>query len=65
VWNLAVVAALNSGGRIDEIDRACRPIREAAPHGSDVGTADYAEAPEPAPAAGNTARLRVVDKSSC
>ena len=23
VWNLAVVAALNSGGLIDEVDRAC------------------------------------------
>ena len=30
VWNLGVVAALNSGGLIDEVDRACRPIREAA-----------------------------------
>jgi dienelactone hydrolase len=38
VWNLGVVAALNSGGLIDEVDRACRPIREAAAEGSDVGT---------------------------
>jgi len=38
VWNLGVVAVLNSGGLIDEVDRACRPIREAAASGSDVGT---------------------------
>jgi dienelactone hydrolase len=41
VWNLGVVAALNSGGLIDEVDRACRPIREAATRGSDVGTRDF------------------------
>ena len=41
VWNLGVVATLNSGGLIDEVDRACRPIRDAAAHGSDVGTADF------------------------
>ena len=40
VWNLGVVAALNSGGLIDEVDRACRPIRELAAQGSDVGTAE-------------------------
>ena len=40
VWNLSVVAALNSGGLIDEVDRACRPIRESAAKGSDVGTAE-------------------------
>ena len=40
VWNLSVVAALNSGGLIDEVDRACRPIRELAARGSDVGTAE-------------------------
>ncbi|WP_433503600.1 alpha/beta hydrolase family protein [Pseudonocardia halophobica] len=44
VWNLGVVAALNSGGLIDEIDRACRPIREAAAHGSDAGTPDFLRA---------------------
>ena len=38
VWNLGVVAALNSGGLIDEVDRACRPIREAAARGEDAGT---------------------------
>jgi dienelactone hydrolase len=41
VWNLGVVAALNSGGLIDEVDRACWPIREAATRGSDVGTRDF------------------------
>ncbi|WP_250279763.1 alpha/beta fold hydrolase [Frankia sp. Cppng1_Ct_nod] len=38
VWNLSVVATLNSGGLIDEVDRACRPLRELAAQGSDVGT---------------------------
>jgi len=41
VWNLGVVAAINSGGLIDEIDRACKPILEAAALGSDVGTQDF------------------------
>ena len=31
VWNLGVVATLNSGGLIDEVDRACRPIKERPP----------------------------------
>lgn len=38
IWNLSVCATLNSGGAIDEVDRACRPIREAAAQGSDAGT---------------------------
>lgn len=41
VWNLGVVATLNSGGLIDEVDRACRPLRELAAQGSDVGTAQF------------------------
>jgi dienelactone hydrolase len=41
VWNLGVVATLNSGGLIDEVDRACRPLRDLAAHGSDVGTAQF------------------------
>ncbi|MGW0179944.1 alpha/beta hydrolase family protein [Nocardia sp. NPDC003345] len=41
IWNLGVVATLNSGGLIDEVDRACRPIRELAAQGSDVGTAEF------------------------
>ena len=44
VWNLAVVATLNSGGLIDEVDRACRPIREAATRGEDAGTPDFLRA---------------------
>ena len=41
VWNLAVVAALNSGGLIDEVDRACRPLRQAAARGEDAGTGQF------------------------
>jgi len=41
IWNLGVVATFNSGGTIDEIDRACRPIRELATQGSDVGTSEF------------------------
>ncbi|MFM9694977.1 alpha/beta hydrolase family protein [Streptomyces europaeiscabiei] len=44
VWNLGVVAALNSGGLIDEVDRACRPIRDAATRGEDAGTAEFLRA---------------------
>src|SRR3954452_23364308 len=29
VWNLGVSATLNNGSAIDEVDRACRPAREA------------------------------------
>ena len=43
IWNLGVVATLNSGGTIDEVDRACRPIRDAAARG-DTGTADFMRA---------------------
>jgi dienelactone hydrolase len=39
IWSLGVAATLNSGGAIDEVDRACRPIREAAERG-DAGTRD-------------------------
>jgi len=38
VWSLAVVATLNNGGYIDEVDRACKPVVEAAQQGDDVGT---------------------------
>ena len=44
IWNLAVVATLNSGGLIDEVDRACRPIAEAAARGEDAGTPDFLRA---------------------
>lgn len=38
VWSLSTVAALNTGGLIDEVDRACRPLREAAAADHDAGT---------------------------
>ncbi|SEI14941.1 MULTISPECIES: alpha/beta hydrolase [unclassified Leifsonia] len=38
VWSLAVVATLNNGGFIDEVDRACKPVLQAAMDGDDVGT---------------------------
>jgi dienelactone hydrolase len=44
VWNLGVVATLNSGGLVDEVDRACRPLRELAAQGSDVGTRQFMDA---------------------
>lgn len=41
VWNLSVVATLNNGGLIDEVDRACRPLRDAASRGEDAGTSEF------------------------
>ncbi|MGK0721742.1 alpha/beta hydrolase family protein [Leucobacter sp. W1478] len=38
VWSMAVVASLNNGGYIDEIDRACKPVLELSRNGDDVGT---------------------------
>jgi dienelactone hydrolase len=38
VWSMAVVASLNNGGYIDEVDRACRPVLEASRNGDDAGT---------------------------
>ncbi len=38
VWSLAVVATLNNGGFIDEVDRACKPVLEASMNGDDAGT---------------------------
>ena len=43
-YNFSVVSALNSGGLIDEVDRACRPIRAAAAAGEDSGTGDFLRA---------------------
>lgn len=40
VWSMTVVATLNNGGLIDEVDRACKPVLEASEHGDDAGTAD-------------------------
>ena len=47
VWNLGVVATLNSGGLIDEVDRACRPIKDAAAQG--VGRRDTRTSCAPGP----------------
>ncbi|UFS58789.1 alpha/beta hydrolase family protein [Subtercola endophyticus] len=38
VWNLSVVATLNNGGFIDEVDRACKPVLQASQNGDDAGT---------------------------
>ena len=38
VWSMSVVAALNNGGLIDDVDKASRPVLEASEHGDDVGT---------------------------
>lgn len=38
VWSMAVVATLNNGGFIDEVDRACKPVLEASRMGDDAGT---------------------------
>ncbi|WP_460073073.1 alpha/beta hydrolase family protein [Streptomyces sp. YKOK-I1] len=43
-WSLAVVAVLNGGGTIGEVDRACRPLLEAARRGEDGGTEDFLKA---------------------
>jgi pimeloyl-ACP methyl ester carboxylesterase len=43
-WNLSVAATLNSGGLIDEVDRACRPIKDAANAGEDAGTPEFLRA---------------------
>jgi dienelactone hydrolase len=41
VWNLAVAMALESGGRIGEIEDMCRPLRAAAARGADAGTVEF------------------------
>ncbi|MFV0372966.1 alpha/beta hydrolase family protein [Microbacterium sp.] len=38
VWSMAVVASLNNGGYIDEVDRACKPVLLASENGDDAGT---------------------------
>lgn len=38
VWSMSVVATLNNGGFIDEVDRACKPVLEASKNGDDAGT---------------------------
>lgn len=44
VWSLAVNAALESGGRIGEIDEVCRPLRDLATQGDDPGTEAFFQA---------------------
>lgn len=41
VWNLAVNMAMESGGRIGEIEDMCRPLLEAAARGEDAGTNEF------------------------
>jgi pimeloyl-ACP methyl ester carboxylesterase len=41
VWNLSVNMALESGGRIGEIEDMCRPLLDAAARGEDAGTAEF------------------------
>lgn len=43
VWNLAIAIALESGGRIGEIDEMCRPLRTLARQGDDAGTLAFAQ----------------------
>jgi pimeloyl-ACP methyl ester carboxylesterase len=43
VWNLSVNITLSCGGNIGEVDRACRPLKEAAARGEDAGTALFFE----------------------
>lgn len=38
VWSMSVVATLNNGGLIDDVDKASRPVLEASEQGDDVGT---------------------------
>ncbi|MGP3769707.1 alpha/beta hydrolase family protein [Streptomyces sp. SDT5-1] len=38
VWSMSVVATLNNGGYIDEVDRACKPVLLASQNGDDTGT---------------------------
>lgn len=38
VWSMSVVATLNNGGLIDDVDKASRPVLVASEHGDDVGT---------------------------
>lgn len=43
VWNLSVAIAMESGGRIGEIEDMCRPLLQAGQRGEDVGTAQFLE----------------------
>ncbi|MQP68254.1 alpha/beta hydrolase [Niveispirillum sp. SYP-B3756] len=41
IWNLSVNIALESGGRIGEIEDMCRPLLDAAARGEDAGTGQF------------------------
>ena len=41
VWNLSVAIALESGGRMGEIEDMCAPLRAAAARGEDAGTGEF------------------------
>ncbi|WP_411733436.1 alpha/beta hydrolase family protein [Paeniglutamicibacter sp.] len=41
VWNLSANIALSSGGEIEEILEACRPLAEAQERGEEPGTEDF------------------------
>jgi esterase/lipase len=41
LWNLAVLGTLNGGGLIDEVDRACAPIRAALERGQEVDQLEF------------------------
>jgi esterase/lipase len=41
VWNLSVAIAIESGAQIGEIDEMCRPLRDAAARGEDMGTPEF------------------------
>ena len=41
VWSLSVAIALESGGKIGEVDEICRPLMDIARQGDDEGTAAF------------------------
>ena len=43
VWNLSINIAIESGGKIGEIEEMCRPLLEAAAKGEDAGIAGEGE----------------------
>ena len=41
VWSLSVAIALESGGKIGEVDEICRPLLDVAKQGDDAGTTAF------------------------
>ena len=41
VWSLSVMIAMESGGRLGEVDEICRPLMDVAKQGDDAGTAAF------------------------